>query len=113
MTNPMDDNTVATIRARIQRIREAYPDEGVSAGETSLAMDTGMLLDAYDRLRVQLAAFRPIVESVAAGPVCARHVSGHCPFPDCQYDDDSILYPQPHDVDCPVMLARAALQRES
>jgi hypothetical protein len=113
MTKPMDDNTVATIRARVQRIREACPDEDVSAGETPLARDTGMLLDAYDRLSAQLAAFHPIVEAVAAGPECTRHVSRQCPFPDCQYDSDSILYPRPHDADCPVTLARTALQRES
>jgi hypothetical protein len=113
MTEPLDETTLADIRAHVQRIREAYPDEGVSAGEVVLAMDTGMLLDAYDRLRAQLAAVRPIVEAVAAGPECPLHVSAHCPFPYCQYDSDSILYPRPHDADCPVALARAALERKT
>jgi hypothetical protein len=113
MSEPLDEKTLADIRAHVQRIRDAYPDEGVSAGEIMLAMDTEMLLGAYDRLRAQLAAFHPIVEAVAAGPACPRHVSRHCPFPGCQYDDDSILHPRPHDAECPVTLARAALEQES
>jgi hypothetical protein len=72
MTEPLRAEQLASIREQVQKVHDGYRAESASAADVSLAMDTQILLDAYDRLRAENAAFRPIVEAVAEKTVLMR-----------------------------------------
>jgi hypothetical protein len=69
MAEPLSDEQLGRIREQVQEVHDRYFEESASAANVALAMDTQLLLDAYDRLRAEDAAFRLIIETVADATV--------------------------------------------